>query len=46
MTSKEQKAYDEALKRIETCYHQGAEILDLAGLVLTWLPPESANSRR
>ncbi|OYW77555.1 MAG: hypothetical protein B7Z37_03775 [Verrucomicrobia bacterium 12-59-8] len=42
MTSKEQQAYDEALKRIQACLQQGEKgtSLHLSGLGLTTLPPE------
>ncbi|MDI1315373.1 leucine-rich repeat domain-containing protein [Prosthecobacter sp.] len=42
MTPEEQKAYDEALKRIEECQRKGEEaiFLDLSDLGLTMVPPE------
>ncbi len=40
MTAEEQKAYDEALRRIEGCRLRGASSLDLQSLGLTALPPE------
>ncbi len=42
MTQGEQKAYDEALQRIQACLQQGKKgtRLDLSGLGLTTLPPE------
>ncbi len=39
MNEEEQKAYDEALRRIDECRRLGGEELVLAGLSLTRLPP-------
>ena len=40
MTSEEQEAYDEAVKRIEACRHERGTTLSLARIGLTRLPPE------